>query len=279
MRENPKRVSKNNQGLVRPDLQNPTLRLIIMAVVIVVVLAIILSTVFRRRTPQVSTEAGVAYIHQLEAADVAPVEQQIKDIRQEERRKALENGELDVWQQFGDAVIFGDSRAMGFSVFGFVEDRRVLADSGGTLKNIPDHIEQLQNVNPSIVFFCFGLNDISIGYWNTVEEYITELDSMIDLVKTSVPGVEVYVNSTIPATDPAFEKSEKWREIPDWNAAIKAHCEENGIHYIDISATVEEHKDLYDVDGIHMQKAFYEYWAIDMIAEVNNDDEQETTAE
>ena len=204
MRENPKRVSKNNQGLVRPYLQNPTLRLIIMAVVIVVVLAIILSTVFRRRTPQVSTEAGVAYIHQLEAADVAPVEQQIKDIRQEERRKALENGELDVWQQFGDAAILGDSRAVGFSVFGFVEDRRVLAEAGGTLKNIPDHIEQLQNVNPSIVFFCFGLNDISIGYWNTVEEYITELDSMIDLVKTSVPGVEVYVNSTIPATDPAL---------------------------------------------------------------------------
>ena len=65
---------------------------------------------------------------------------------------------------------------------------------------------------------------------------------MIELIRTSVPGIEVYVNSTIPATDPAFEQSDKWRNIPEWNAAIKAHCEENGIHYVDVSATVEDIK-------------------------------------
>lgn len=124
----------------------------------------------------------------------------------------------------------------------------------------------MQNVNPSEAFLCFGLNDISIGYWDTTEEYVVELDSVISLIKQSVSGVEVYVCSTIPAIDPAFARAEKWRDIPTWNTAIQTHCEETGISYIDLTDTLAAHMDLYDPDGIHMQKAFYPYWAIDLAA-------------
>ena len=247
--------------------------LIAAVVIIVVILVVLFLSIFGKKPPKASTEEGIAYIHKLERADAAPVEEKIKQIKKQERREALESGDMDVWQQFNDAAIMGDSRAVGFSYYGFVEDRRVMADSGATLRNIPDYIPQLQNVNPSEVFLCFGLNDISIGFWNTVDEYIAELDTVVEQIRSSVSGIEVYVCSTIPATDPAFQKSEKWRAIPEWNTAIKAHCEENGISYIDVSATVEAHKDLYDADGIHMQKAFYDYWAIDMIAGVNQDEE------
>ena len=95
---------------------------------------------------------------------------------------------------------------------------------------------------------------------------------MRKLLLDSIPNATVFVNSIIPAVDPAFEKSEKWRNIPDWNTAIKAHCEEESVPYIDISGVIEEHKDLYDIDGIHMKKEFYPFWAIAMIMEVTENE-------
>ena len=35
-----------------------------------------------------------------------------------------------VWQEFSDAVILGDSRAVGFSYYSFLDASRVLASSG-----------------------------------------------------------------------------------------------------------------------------------------------------
>ena len=105
-----------------------------------------------------------------------------------------------------------------------------------------------------------------------MEDYIAEQDQIIANLQEALPNTTIYVNSIIPATDPAFDRSEKWRDIPDWNDAIRQHCEEASIPYIDITDAVEEHSDLYDVDGIHMQKAFYEYWAIDMITEVTENE-------
>lgn len=95
---------------------------------------------------------------------------------------------------------------------------------------------------------------------------------MLSTLHENLPDATVYVNSTIPAIDPAFEKSSKWRNISDWNVEVKEHCEEENIPYIDINETVEEHKDLYDPDGIHMRKEFYPFWGIDMVTEVNENE-------
>ena len=119
------------------------------------------------------------------------------------------------------------------------------ADAGATIRKIPEYIDGIKAVNPSSIILCFGINDLSIGLWPTCEEYITEYDQMIQKLQEALPDATVYVNSIIPATDPAFQKSEKWREIPDWNEQLKAHFEETGVPFIDITEEAEEHKDLY----------------------------------
>lgn len=262
--------TKKNENIHRKTFPVPNIRLLLEGLALVIIICVLVYLLFFREkeAPDDVTE-GIAYIENLEATDTAATEQKIKDIKKAERKAALESGETDIWQQFDDAVILGDSRAVGFEYHEFVEDSRVMAEGGATIRNIPNYIDGIKSINPSSIILCFGLNDISIGYWNTVEEYIAEMDEMVNLLRDSVPGSMVFVNSIIPAIDPAFELSEKWREIPQWNTAIKAHCEEKGIPYIDVTATVEEHQDLYDPDGHHMMKEFYEYWAIDMITEIN----------
>ena len=45
--------------------------------------------------------------------------------------------------------------------------------------------------------------------------------------------------------------------------------EQNGFRYIDNTYVAEEHQNLYQDDGLHLQPDFYKYWAANMLTEVN----------
>ena len=258
---------------IKRQLRNPRKRLLIEIIAAIAGISLIISLIVSdKKTPTEDLKDGVAYIKTLEKKDISETEQTIKEIKRKERKEALESGEQDVWKYFNDSVVLGDSRAVGFEYHGFIPEDRVFAEGGATIRNIPDYIDGIKKVNPSSIILCFGLNDISIGYWKTSEEYIEELDKMLALLHEELPDATVFVNSTIPAIDPAFEKSEKWRDIPDWNKDVKAHCKEEKIPYIDISDLMKEHKNLYDTDGIHVKKEFYPYWAIAIITEVTENE-------
>lgn len=258
---------------LKRQFRNPRKRLLAeLAAVVVIIGIVIFIALSGQNIATDDIKDGRAYIEGLEATDTASVEEQVKELRKEERKAALESGDMDVWSQFTDIAILGDSRAVGFYSYNLVDQSRVFATGGATIRDIEQYTDQLAALNPSSIIFCYGLNDISIGYWDNVDDYIAEQDQIIADLQAAMPNTTIYINSIIPAIDPAFERSEKWRDIPDWNDAIRKHCQENNIPYIDITEDVEAHEDLYDVDGIHMQKAFYEYWAIDMITEVTENE-------
>lgn len=235
------------------------------AVIVAGVLGFVLS---KPAPPQTNSqvEEGVQHLKDLESRDLDAIETNIKMIRQEARAEALANGTLSVWAQFSDYVLFGDSRTVGFYFYEFLDQNRVLADGGLTIRDLTTYMDRLKMLNPSALFLCTGLNDVSIGYWETPQEYVAEYEELIEQVMAELPDTHIYINSIFPAVDPAFEQSEAWRNIPDYNVALQAWCEEKGYSFIDNTPVFEEHRDLYDPDGIHFQKEFYEYWAINMLA-------------
>ncbi|MGN0203067.1 MAG: SGNH/GDSL hydrolase family protein [Coprococcus sp.] len=214
---------------------------------------------------------GISHLKTLEGKDVSAIEQEIKqnkkDARAEALALALEDGSVSLWAQFNDSAIYGDSRTVGFYTYDLLDESRVLAAGGLTIAGIPDYIDQMKMLNPSCLFLCTGLNDVSIGLWPTPEDYVTSYEEVMQTLMKALPDTEIYVNSIFPAQDPAFEQSTKWYKIPDYNEALKAWCKENGYHYIDNTAVFEAHSDLYDIDGIHFQKDFYQYWATNMLIE------------
>lgn len=261
---------------LKRQFRNPRKRLLAeLAAVVVIIGIVIFIALSGQNIATDDIKEGRAYIEGLEAADTASIEEQVKELRKEERRAALESGDLDVWSLFTDIAILGDSRAMGFSSYDLISENQVFASLGATIRDISTYTDQLVDLNPSNIILCYGLNDI--GYWDNPDSYLSDLDQIIRELQTALPETVVYVNSIIPVTSSGLDNfdpeiSERIEEIPDWNAAIRQHCEENDIPYIDITEDVEAHSDLYDVDGIHMQKAFYEYWAIDMITEVTENE-------
>ena len=102
-------------------------------------------------------QSGVSYLQSLETIDPDTVTQKLRRMRLEKlqaERAAREHALLDdidtVWQEFSDAVILGDSRAVGFSYYSFLDASRVLASSGERIDAIDGHIEDLKSWTPRI---------------------------------------------------------------------------------------------------------------------------------
>lgn len=219
--------------------------------------------------------SGVAYLQALEAKDPTLVEETIKEFRQqellmlrEERLAQLESGEISVWSLFDDYLLLGDSRAVGFEHYDYLDSSRVLAEAGATILALQEHIPEIVAANPSYLFLCYGLNDVSIGIWPTPEDYVAEFTTIIQEIQAELPDVKIFISSILPARDPAFTRSTAWYNIPEYSAAVAVMCEEMGLYYVDNTEICDQYASMWEIDGIHVQYTFYPYWATNMIMAV-----------
>lgn len=211
---------------------------------------------------------GIEYLEYLEGKDPSAVAQVRKDIYQrkidaqrDQMVAQLTSGGMDPFTMFKDYCIMGDSRAVGYWYHGYLDKNRCIADGGHTIRDIVTNMDKLVEMNPGTVYLCYGLNDSSIGYWDTAEQYVGEYMQVVQQIKTNLPDTTVVVSSILPARDPAFERSKKWYNIPEWSAALEQACKANGILFADCDSLAEDLPQLWDPDGIHFRKEFYPYWA------------------
>lgn len=240
---------------------------VIMVGVALAILLLVLFYIFLKPENQ-EIQKGVSHLKSLEKKDASAIEKKVKNVKREAQAEALEKGELSVWERFDGSILFGDSRTVGFQYYEFLDKKQVLAKNGLTIKDIDAYLPQMKTLNPSVLFLCTGLNDVSTGAWKTPEEYVKSYEEKIQMLKKELPDTDIYINSIIPVQEPASDKPYN-KKIPGYNKVVKAWCKEKGYAYIDNAEVYKEHKDLYDVDGIHFKKKFYEYWALNMLAEVD----------
>ena len=94
--------------------------------------------------------------------------------------------------------------------------------------------------------------------------------STVEEMQQKLPDATIVVSSILPASEQAFapgvKSSAKWRNIPEWSAALGAACEEKGILFADCSSLYGKYPNLWDpVDGVHFRKELYPYWAGNLI--------------
>ena len=249
----------------------PPIAVIIGLVFLVVVLIFTLGD-SRKEESLREVQTGIAWLESLERKDPGAVQQVRKEIRQqkleqerEQLLNQLESGALDPFSLFKDYVVMGDSRAVGFWYRDFLDKGRVLADGGHTIRNITEQMADLVALNPATIYLCYGLNDCSIGYWDTAESYVTEYMQIVAKIREQLPDTTVVVSSILPAKDPAFKKSSKWRDIPQWSEALEQACKENNVLFANCDALAVDHPNLWDPDGIHFREDFYPYWASNLV--------------
>lgn len=213
-------------------------------------------------------EEGVQYLQNQEALKVSDIEDEMKQLRSEDRRKAVESGQVDVFALFDDYVIFGDSRVYGFGTYGFMPTGRVFAGSGDTILNVDDWLSTLKSLSPSNIYLSYGVNDMGLNLDETeAGSYGNLYEQQVNKILEICPDAHIYVNSIIPATPAAVEKSPNWSNVDKYNAQLKEICEKNGWTYVDNTALVEGKpiESVYQGDGIHFLNSFYTPWAQNMI--------------
>ena len=219
--------------------------------------------------------AGVEFLKQKEELDVGEIDRVLADRRQarliaehDENIRRLEDPATDIWSLFTDYVILGDSRAVTFSFAGMLSEDRVFADTGNLIWDAEASMDAVTALNPSYLFFCYGLNDIVAGIWDTYDAYVADYEEMLKGVQERFPDALIFVNSILLVKEPERSELITWEEIPQINDLLRQMCERNGFFYIDNDQICEEHWDLYQDDDKHMLPEFYPYWGKNMMRAV-----------
>ena len=176
--------------------------------------------------------------------------------------KELGNGSSNVWAQFQDYVLLGDSRAVGFSYYGFLSGSRVLAGSGNTIRTVESHLWEIEDLHPSYVIFCYGLNDAGMGFWPDGESYAEEFMEIIEGIRAFLPDAKFIVSSVLPSTDEALAANPAWKRIELYNAALAVTCPKHDVVFVNNDGIAAQYiGTLWEADGVHLQPDFYPYWA------------------
>lgn len=226
-------------------------------------------------------EKGKEYLESLdkrkpdEVKEKIDVEKAAYEAKKEERAYALKRKEyLDtlegdaLWSSFDDFVFLGDSRVVGFSLYGYLPSDRVLAETGDTIRAIEGNMDSIRSLQPGKIFISYGINDISCGLWSTADEYAEDFARQLDDLKKELPDADIYVNSILPATEEAVGNAPVWGGLPEFSEAVRKVCEKKKVSFIDNQNLIKEHADLYEGDGVHVKPDFYRFWAENQILAV-----------
>ena len=224
----------------------------------------------KRAEYRADVQSGVSYLQSLETIDPDTVTQKLRQMRLEKlqaERAAREQALLDdidtVWQEFSDAVILGDSRAVGFSYYSFLDESRVLASTGERIDAIDEHLDELKTLDPAYIFLCYGINDL--GWYASASDYAAAMQEKIQLLQKTLPDAVIVVSSILPAREPAISREALWKQIPSYSEAVREICAQCGALYADNTQLSEDHADLWQPDGVHLLPEFYPYWAANLI--------------
>ena len=239
----------------------------------VILLAIILILVFRKDKVDnsVKLQQGIAYLEALEAKNPQDMVKELQEKqREEESAKVdeilarIDSGEISIWSQFYGAAILGDSRAEDFVADGFLTTTNVFAEKGTMCTDAADYIDAVAATNPTRIFFTYGMNDVD-GYWNTAEEFIEGYTKVIKAYRERIPDAVIFVNSIIPVNAHAIENDSNYKNIPEYNEALKKMTEDLGVCWIDCDSYLDDYPELYDTDGQHFFPEMYPIWARTML--------------
>ncbi|MBQ9030442.1 MAG: hypothetical protein IJ106_03200 [Parasporobacterium sp.] len=244
-------------------------RFLAAAAAVVLAVSALLLTACGARPDSPQSAEGVNYIREMEQVDVTSVEKEVNAVRQElfladVDEKIAEDPDY-VWTALDqiNTVMMGDSRVVPYATYGFMDESRVLAEGGQSVREIVNHYDELRAVNPSLVVLGYGLNDIGWGFYSP-EEYADAMMGYVDDIQAMLPDAYIYIQSIII---PRIQV-EEYYDFPglvetaiEWNAEEQRIYQENGYRTIDISDLVEEYSYLFGEDGAHFYADFYPHLA------------------
>lgn len=209
-------------------------------------------------------DKGKEYLLQLEQMDLGTVEAKIEEHHKKVDLEAIESGDFKAI--YSDTVFMGDSITENLAFNEIVDEYKVIAYMGDTVRKALNHIPTLQGIQPQNLVLLYGMNDVILyeetAEWNSIDRFKEDYKTLIQEIKKSLPNTSIYVQSPLSVTYKATATNPRLtnENLTRFREAVKQVCEETGITYIDISILAGEDSGLHEDDGIHFKREFYEKW-------------------
>lgn len=170
---------------------------------------------------------------------------------------SFDNSEMTKW--FEDVIILGDSIVEGGSAYEWLTPSNFSSKIGISVCTAEEQIDAAINASPSLLFMCFGVNDIE-NYGSQVDGFISDYREAITKIQGATPHTVIYVNAIFPPQDGVQDRLPFYQYLDEYNTKLEALCQELGVTFIDSGFILRELPELYDADGIHPVSAFYPLW-------------------
>lgn len=161
---------------------------------------------------------------------------------------------------FDDSVFMGDSLTEPLDYYNVLNKSSVLAKKGQDVVKAKEAASKLADIKPKRVFLLYGVNDLDL--FKDSKEFKDKYTDLVEKIKEEVPDAKIYIQSLTPIQDKAQEKNENYSQdrIDDFGEKVKEVANEQNVKYINIKDVLENRDDLYEPDGIHFKKSFYNVW-------------------
>ena len=152
---------------------------------------------------------------------------------------------------FADAVFVGDSRTEGLRMYSGLTGAKFFSEVGLTVtKAFSDSFvaldgqyltaaEALRQADYGKVYIMLGMNELG---WVYESVFADEYGKIIDVIRESHPGAEIYVQSIIPVS--------RWKDgsndiytnanVVRLQKALAEMCVEKGVHYVNVAEAVQD---------------------------------------
>ena len=208
-------------------------------IVIIIIIIAIICILFNTFSTKNDTYTGLSYIKEQESLKTKKLAKKLTNSQVQEKMNLIQEGKIDVFSMFTDYAMYGDSRVYGFGSWGFLPWNHVFADAGATIKNIPDYNEQLKQINPSNLYFSYGVNDMGLNIKKKNGTYADLYEEKIKNVLKICPKAHIYINSIIPPTENTLKENPNWAKSDIYNKQLKKMCKKNKWIFIDNSNVTE----------------------------------------
>jgi hypothetical protein len=263
----PKKKTKTKK---RPHISKKKAKTALSAGALILVAAIGANALLRHYFASDPNAQGIEYLNALQSQDTSETLRSVEVLRQQNLADLVAQGVIDVFAQFQDFAIIGDSRVLGFSSYGYMNSAYVLAESGADVTYMEDYVSSIKNLQPKYIYIAYGINDLGrqIGKWDGQDGYGSVVEEEVDKLLEVDPEANIIINSIIQATPEAVENSPLWASVDEYNQELQELCEKRGWTYVDNSTICDYgNADIYQADGVHFYSGFYYTWAQNMITQ------------
>lgn len=201
----------------------------------------------------------------------------VENIKNNEVQSNIENNKKQVVEKsyFDDALFIGDSRTVGISEYGDLNNATFFANTGMSVYNVFEKsvsvpkigklkLEQLlESKKFGKVYIMLGINELGYDMNKTLENY----KKLIDYVKRTQSNAIIYVQANLHVT---YDKSSKDKTINNanidkFNSEIVKFADNKKIFYIDINEKFDDKKGNlnteYTKDNVHIYAKYYKEWS------------------